>query len=161
MLSITKMISFFLLAIAGLSGLIGAALSNHIRVKKSSQEKFICPVGFDCETVIHSRYSKFLGIPNENLGILYYLFVAGSYAIFLFVPSWHGELFSFTVISATTLAFIFSVYLTFIQAVVLRQWCTFCLFSTALCTLIFIVAWSQSDFDFIRFLNFILESVKI
>ena len=55
--------------------LIGLILSSYIFWKKKKSEKLVCFIGQDCDTVIHSRYSKLLfGIPNEILGMVYYGF---------------------------------------------------------------------------------------
>ena len=151
------MTSFILITIYGLAGLGGVLLSNFIRRKKTAKEILVCPAGFDCESVIHSKYSKFLGIPVENLGILYYLSVTIGYGVFLFSPERSSDVYSFFMLSLTVAAFLFSVYLTFIQAVVLREWCTLCLLSALLSTLIFISIWSITSLDIISFADSILE----
>jgi uncharacterized membrane protein len=140
--------------------LVGLTLAFYIHHKKAVREKFICPAGFDCETVIYSKYSKFLGVPVEDIGIIYYLVVAFSYATFLLFPQWDSESFSFTILSITTLAFIFSVYLTYIQAVLLKEWCTWCLLSAKLCTLIFIAVWLASDLEIIEFIDSTLQNIS-
>lgn len=153
-------VHFLILSLAGLAGTFGVALSDFIRRKKSANEEIICPAGFDCQTVVNSKYSKFLGIPVENLGIFYYLIIALSYASFLVFPGWHHEFFSFFILAITTLAFLFSIYLTYIQIVVLKQWCTFCLISLVLCVIIFISAWVATDFDLIAFLNSVIQHLS-
>ncbi len=150
------MSSFFVITLTALAGLFGVWLSEYIRRKKALREAIVCPAGFDCQTVITSRYSKFFGIPVENLGILYYSFVSISYAFFLFFPFLHNDLFSFFVLAITTLAFIFSIYLTFIQVIVLNQWCTVCLASAFLCSVIFVSVWTSTDLDIIAFLDSIV-----
>ncbi|MEX2054859.1 MAG: hypothetical protein WD972_01630, partial [Candidatus Andersenbacteria bacterium] len=52
----------------------------------------------------------------------------------------------------STSAFLFSLYLTFIQGVTLRQWCTWCLCSAALCTLIFLLNLSTFNYNIIPLL---------
>jgi uncharacterized membrane protein len=152
-------ISLFHIAVVFLS-LGGLLLASYIHHKKFIREKFICPAGFDCETVIYSKYSKFLGIPVENIGIIYYLLVALSYTALLIFPQWNSDIFSFTVLSMTTLAFIFSVYLTYTQAVLLKEWCTWCLLSALLCTLIFMAVWLTSDLNTIEFINSAIQNIS-
>lgn len=155
------MVNFFVIILIGLLGLVGVWLSDYIRRKRVSKEKLVCPIGFDCQTVVTSKYSKFFGIPVENLGILYYLLVSISYAVFLFFPKLHHEFFSFAILSVTILAFLFSIYLTFIQLVVLGRLCSLCLASGALCALIFIFAWTSTNLDIIGFLNSVIQILPL
>lgn len=130
----------------------GFLLAFYIRHKKKAKEGLICPIGADCDAVIYSEYSKFFGIPVEMLGLFYYGIVAVSYGVFLVLPQLAGisAVFGILVISAS--AFLFSLYLTFIQAFALKQWCTWCLTSAGLCTLIFAFAFRGSQFGFIPLL---------
>lgn len=63
----------------------GLIIAYYIYQTKKNKQQPICPLGSDCNAVIQSRYSKFLGIPLEYLGILYY-FVVLSTSGFSFVP---------------------------------------------------------------------------
>lgn len=77
-----------------------------------------------CYKVQHSKYSKTLGIPNSYAGfgmyvlilILLYLFVAGS------IPLWPLQ-------AIVAFGFLFSLYFLYIQAFVLRAFCTWCVLS--------------------------------
>lgn len=93
-----------------------------------------------CEKVQKSKYSKTFGIPNSYLGFLMLTLILlftlmYSNGIISFVPS-------FIIIAA---GFLFSTYFLYIQAFVLKAFCTWCVLSfivfTALlitgCTLIF------------------------
>lgn len=131
----------------------GFLLAFYIRHKKQSREKMVCPLDSDCDAVIYSQYSKFLGFPVELLGIFYYSLVAVSYAVFLVLPNLATPLAVFGVLAATTSAFLFSLYLTFIQAFSLRQWCTWCLGSAGLCSIIFLSAIFGSELGFISLLE--------
>ena len=115
----------------------GFLLASYIRHKKVSNEILVCPLKSNCETVIFSNYSKLFGIPVEILGILYYLTITLAYVFFLVVPISMPQLLVLGVSSLTVLAFLFSLYLTFVQAFALKQWCTWCLISAGLCTAIF------------------------
>lgn len=131
----------------------GFLLAFYIRHKKRSKEKLVCPVGANCDLVVHSEYSRFLGLPIEILGMCYYASIALFYAaVFVF----HHSDFSALIVIAfgmSTLAFLFSVYLTFIQAFTLKQWCTWCLTSAVFCTLIFLVSFNQLHFGPALFKN--------
>lgn len=123
----------------------GFLLAFYIWHKKSSSEKLVCPIGADCDAVVHSKYASFFGIPVEVLGIFYYGLVGVSYGIFLAVPALVSAVVLFFVLTASAAALLFSLYLTFIQAVLLRQWCTWCLLSAGFCIFIFGAALAGSD----------------
>lgn len=123
-----------------LAALTGLAVSLYLRhKKKTSTNQMACPMDGSCEKVVSSEYSKFLGIPVELMGILYYILISLSYVFFLLgpeVPSW----FVFFVIVSSISAVLFSAYLTFIQAFALRMWCTLCLYSALMCGIIMALA---------------------
>jgi len=141
-----------------LGSLCGLAIAGYIHRKKVAGAKLVCPIGTDCQAVIYSRYSKFLEIPVENLGVFYYLLTALSYTLLLFFPNGNTESFSFAILALTTVAFIFSLYLLFVQIIVLRRWCTWCLGSAILCTIIFISVWSVSSLNLVSFINSIINN---
>lgn len=117
--------------------LIALYIRHH---KKNVEEALICPLKANCDTVIHSNYSEFLGIPVEVLGMLYYGLVALSYGLFIVFPAVATDLSVFLIHLASILAFIFSVYLTLVQAFVLKNWCTWCLISAFLSASIFLTS---------------------
>lgn len=116
----------------------GFILAFYIRHKKASNEKMVCPIGADCDVVVHSEYSRFFGIPVEILGMFYYGTTAFLYGgILLF----HHSVYSYFVsagLAFSSVALLFSLYLTFIQAFTLKQWCSWCLTSAVFCAIIFL-----------------------
>lgn len=125
---------YILIALAAFSGLI---LTIYIHHKKRYHEPMVCPLGTDCTTVVTSEFSHFLGVPVEWWGMLYYATIFATYVSVLVIPTAIEWGLLVMVVPLSLGAFLFSVYLTFIQAVTLRQWCTWCLISAGLCTLIF------------------------
>ena len=138
------MISYVIIIFIAFAGFLLAA---YIRHKKVSKETLICPLRANCDTVIFSDYSKFFGIPVELLGMAYYLTIAVAYGVFVSVSAEMPQLLVFGVFSATVVAFLFSLYLTFVQAFALKQWCTWCLISASICTVIFGLAILASSYD--------------
>lgn len=134
--------------------LAGLILATYIfSTKKEKKKKLICPMGGHCDTVVGSQYSSFLGLPVELMGILYYGFIILAYGLPMIVPGIFGDTAMFFITFFTVGAFGFSVYLTFVQAFVLRNWCTWCLFSAGFSTLIFITAVFGAEFPLVEMLS--------
>lgn len=112
----------------------------------------VCPLNGECEVVTTSKYSKFFGIPVELLGILYYGLIVFVYVLHNLIPWLLSDTVLFFVVGMTIGAFIFSLYLIFIQAFVLKKWCTWCLFSAGFSTFIFITAIFGTQIDVVGFL---------
>jgi uncharacterized membrane protein len=129
-------ISYVIIIFVAFSGFLLAA---YIRHKKVSKETLVCPLRSNCGTVIFSDYSRFFGVPVELLGMAYYLIVAVVYGVFLAAPISMPQFVVFGIFSMTIAAFLFSLYLTFIQAFALKQWCAWCLVSAGFCTVIFLL----------------------
>jgi len=127
----------------GISGLLLSLYLVHI---KTSGKRMVCPTGSDCNKVIFSQYSKFFGIPLEYIGVLYYLLIIALYSALIFVPGLIPNFVIFGVFVVTAGAFLFSLYLTSIQAFALKEWCMWCLLSAVLSTTIFMVALSSLSF---------------
>lgn len=122
----------------------GFGIAFFIRIKKE---------GGGCDPVICSNYSEFLGIPNELLGVIYYILIAGGYGLLLVFPQLMIPPIVFGLIVLSSLALLFSLYLFFVQALILKKWCRWCLLALALNVLIFAVVVLSSDFNFVAFLE--------
>lgn len=136
----------------------GFLIASYIRHhKKNIAEALVCPLKANCDTVIHSDYSKIFGIPVEVLGMIYYSLIAVGYGLAIIFPNLETPIVASGLMFATVCAFVFSIYLTLIQAFALRNWCTWCLFSAAICFLIFILAATDSPLFSGLYSNFILS----
>ncbi len=116
-------------------GLFGFLLASYIHRKKSAKKKLVCPMRSNCETVIHSDYSKILGVPVEVLGMCYYAFIALSYGVYHI--TYTSPIFLIVLSGISLSAVIFSTYLISLQAFVIKQWCTWCLCSAMTSAIIF------------------------
>lgn len=123
-------IMLFLFAFAGFF------VARHIYKHKKSGAPLVCPIKFDCNSVVHSDYSKFLGIPLEKLGMAYYAVATLGYFILIFIANLPRFLVGILVLSSL-FAFIFSIYLIIIQLFVLKKGCSWCFTSAFICILIF------------------------
>jgi len=119
----------------------GWSIAFHIRRKKNRTEKLVCPLNSNCETVVHSRYSTFLGLPLEWWGLGYYSLIALAHLALLFSsPAPAILILPMLVLWLTVFAFLFSFYLTYVQAAKLHEWCAWCLISALFCSIIFLTS---------------------
>ena len=132
-------------------GFAGFFLAFSIWSKKQEKKPLVCPMKSNCNVVVHSRFSVFAGIPLEVIGMIYYAFVIFSHVLFL-IFGIHSEILIFISLFASATAFLFSIYLTSIQAFVLKQWCVWCLTSAFLCLIIFLTTVLTIDFNLNQFL---------
>jgi uncharacterized membrane protein len=110
--------------------LLGFLVSAYLRGKKVKNEPPYCFLRLNCSEVIYSRYSKTFGLANELVGTLYFL---GIFLVTLLGFSQIPFIKQGLTLSSAAAA-IFSLYLIFIQAVILKKWCEWCLIS-ALCSI--------------------------
>lgn len=117
-------------------GLAGFLLAAFMWNKKRQRKEFTCPLKGKCHEVINSDYSKIFGIAVEKLGMLYYALIIVGYSL-LVMELLEFSLLNQSLLVATGLAFLFSMYLTYIQFFVLKKICTWCLVSASFCTVLF------------------------
>jgi len=87
-----------------------------------------------CQKVLEGNYSQFLGLPIPLLGSIFFLTLL--FFIFYFI---RFQKLIDLLKSLIIIGFIFSVYLLYLQAFVVKSWCIFCLFSAFICFSIFIL----------------------
>lgn len=133
--------SFIIIALS----CIGFAIAAFIHSKTKTQEVLVCPLDTDCDTVVHSRHARLLGVPVTVWGMIYYGITLLGSLFLLSVPMLQFPGIPFLLMVASMIAFFFSLYLTAIQAFVLRQWCSWCLVSAGTALLIFIIAILRLD----------------
>lgn len=124
--------------IAILVAFFGFSIASHIFFKKEKKKPLICPMRANCDVVIHSAYSKTLGMRNELVGMFYYMGVILLHGVFLFVPIAYDSKIYFFIYTISLGAFLFSAYLISVQAFILKEWCTWCILSAIASTIIFI-----------------------
>ena len=89
-----------------------------------------------CERVQKSKYSKTFGIPNPYLGLGMLLSI-----LVLVVLYSQGTLSLLPVKILVTFGFLFSLYFLYIQAAVIRAYCTWCVVSAIVFAILFILQW--------------------
>lgn len=110
--------------------LVGLVNATYLLYKKARNEKLTCFIGHDCDSVTKSKYGHIFGIPNEVVGIGFYVLV-----LVLFFLSWLGVAsilgipLGALLLTLAIPASLTSLYLLGIQALVLKKWCDWCILS--------------------------------
>lgn len=138
----------------------GFFLAWYIRHHKVHDKVMVCMLDSDCHKVVHSDYSTLFWIPLEFWGMWYYGITVVAHSALLFAPHMASDFLIATLLLLTLIAFLFSMYLTSLQAFVLKEWCTWCLISATLCTLIFILAASTSPLSLAELTRVFLEAFR-
>jgi uncharacterized membrane protein len=99
-----------------------------------------CAIGetFDCDVVNKGPYSKLFGIPVSLVGILGYAFLGA--AAFLKLRDEKDKMLTIFLVSASTIGFGFTLYLSGLEAFVLHTWCLLCLTSQGIMAMIFLLS---------------------
>ncbi|MBT6401395.1 vitamin K epoxide reductase family protein [candidate division WWE3 bacterium] len=119
--------------------LVGLADTLYIVKHTRKDNPLICPIGFECNEVVNSNYATFLGFKNDIIGVLFYIGMLFGGLALIFLPDYYALLTSLFKI-ATFGAALFSLYLTYIQAFKLKNFCLYCLFSAGSSIGLFITA---------------------
>jgi len=111
--------------------IIGFAVSFYIFYSKKYDKPMHCVIGQDCDAVVKSKYGKTFGIENTIPGMIYYVLVF-AYAAFLLLNRniFKEDIIYYFVVIASIGSVLFSVYLTAMQAFVLKKWCEYCIVSS-------------------------------
>ena len=121
--------------------IIAMIIAGYLTYLKYANVDAICLESgpFDCGTVLNSVYSEINGIPIALLGLIVDVVVL---VLLLLEPrvdflKQNGAIFIFGVV---LFAFIYSVYLVYLQAAVILAFCPWCLTHELLITILFIIA---------------------
>lgn len=118
---------YFTLALAGFADAV------YLTVKHVYQADAGCPIAEGCDTVLKSEFATFMGIPLAYLGLAYYLIAV------IGITAYHQSEKTDVLKGLFLLnlgGFSFSLWLVYLQAFVLNAFCTWCLFSALVTTLL-------------------------
>ena len=108
----------------------------YLTVKHFTGSALQCSVFDGCDAVTSSKYAEILGIPLALLGALYYL---GIFFGAILLHTTKNRTIAILLSFATILGFLTSIVLVYLQAIVLEQYCEYCMLSALSSTLIFIL----------------------
>lgn len=107
---------------------IGISETAYLIQKRIASQKPVCPIGENCALVLSSKYNKIFMIPNDVLGLLFY--VTASFITAFLVIGIEPRLFWTAVIKiAISFGALLSLFFTYLQWRVIRAWCFWCIMS--------------------------------
>ena len=115
--------------------LLGIVNTVYLIWKSRMKEPLVCPIGQDCNKVLDSKWNKIFFIKNDILGLLFYIGIITGAVLLLFN---FDEIIKTILIFASGIAVLFSIFLVFIQAKIIKNYCFYCLISAFINVLIFL-----------------------
>jgi uncharacterized membrane protein len=114
--------------LAALFTLVGLGVSTYLSVVEAMGTGPSCGVGGGCQTVAASVYSRLMGIPVAYIGVAgYSAMLIGVLAAIGIQPA--PVRLQIIVLAAAAAGFLFSVYLTAVQAFFIGAFCVYCITS--------------------------------
>ena len=119
--------------------ILGLLVATYMTVYKLTDNDAMCIGSGGCSVVNASRYSEVNGIPVALIGV-------GGYAAILALlflerrPGFFQENGTMILFGISLVGFLFTLYLIFVEIVLIKAYCPFCLTSQAVMTIIFILS---------------------
>lgn len=127
------------MAIALLS-LIGALVAAYLVAHSFGLTgPLVCGIG-ECETVQSSRWAKVGPVPVSLIGLVGYLALLALSLLGLQPERRASRGLSGLILAGSSFGFAASLWLTYLEAFVIRAWCQWCVISAVLMTLIFVAS---------------------
>ena len=120
--------------------IIGFAVSFYIYYTKKYDKPMYCPIGQDCDAVVKSEYGKTFGIENTVPG-MFYFFIIFVYGVGVLANRnlFKANIIYYLIVGASVASVLFSIYLTGVQAFILKKWCEYCIVSSIASLLILLI----------------------
>ena len=114
--------------VAALLSLFGLADAFYLTIEHVTGQSVRCTIVSGCSEVLSSRYAVVAGIPLAMIGAAAYFTVFSLATLAAFGYRIAGTLLT----PLVALMFLVSLWLIYLQAFVIRQFCQYCLFSAAI-----------------------------
>jgi uncharacterized membrane protein len=120
---------------------IGIIVSSYLSYSHLSNTSVVCVEGseFDCGLVQSSVYSKLFGVPIAYLGLLTYLML-GALLLLEDRSELIAEYGTIMIFGITLFAFLYSIWLVYVQVFILQALCQWCLTHEVVMTILFVVS---------------------
>ena len=112
-----------------LLSLAGVGLSGYLLSFRLLERPVVCLTGSGCSEVNASEYSALFGIPVSAYGLLLYLVLAVLAFLWLRTGAQVPEWITLSSFGLSLAGFLFSAYLTWVAAFIIRAYCSWCLIS--------------------------------
>jgi uncharacterized membrane protein len=124
-----------LYVVAALLSLVGIADALYLTIEHLTGQSVRCTIISGCSAVLSSQYAVVAGVPLAAIGAAAYFTVFSLAILTLFGYHWAGKIMRAMVITM----FAISVWLIYLQAFVIREFCQYCLLSAAITTGLLVV----------------------
>lgn len=121
--------------VAALLSLFGLADALYLTIEHVTGQSVKCTIISGCSEVLSSPYAVVAGIPLAALGVAAYFTVFSLATLAAFGYRAAGTLLT----PLITVMFFVSIWLIYLQAFVIREFCQYCLFSAAITTVLLVV----------------------
>ena len=125
-----------LYVVAALLSLVGLADALYLTIEHITGQSVRCTIISGCSAVLSSPYAVVAGIPLAAVGAAAYFTVFSLAILTLFGYLWAAKLMQVMVFTMFGL----SLWLIYLQAFVIREFCQYCLLSAAITTALLVVA---------------------
>lgn len=115
-----------------LVSVVGLADATYLTITHYTRALVPCNFTHACEAVLTSKYATVLGVPVAAFGVVFYMV-----ALIMLVHFLRHKTYHWSFLVWTGIGFGSTLYLFYIQAVVLQAFCQYCLLSALTSTLLF------------------------
>ena len=121
--------------------IVGLGVAGYLSYVETFQVEAYCGVVGDCNTVQQSEYARLFGIlPIGVLGLFGYVLIFAAWAVSQFAKGKWGDYASLAQLLLTTIATLFSMYLTFLEPFIIGATCLWCLSSAVISTILMLLS---------------------
>jgi len=127
-----------------LLALVGVLVSTYLMLHRLGYiGSLACGVDGGCSTVQSSEFATFVGIPVPLVGLVGYGALM-AVALASISPRWQdSRALAALLFGMAGVGFLFSAYLTALEAFVIHAWCRWCVASAIIATLVFLLALAE------------------
>lgn len=118
-------------------------------------------MGGNYNDVLDGKFSKFFDIEIEMIGLVYYFFLLIGYVWLTFFGAINYSALLTYLLIVTTIGFLFSLYLIFVQLVYTKKWCYWCLTSSIVTIIIFVLSLFSLETYQNLVIIFLYEKIKV
>jgi len=124
-----------LYVVAALLALVGLADALYLTIEHVTGQSVRCTIISGCSAVLSSPYAVMAGVPLAAVGAAAYFTVFSLAILTIFGYHWAAKLMQVMVFTMFGL----SLWLIYLQAFVIREFCQYCLLSAAITTVLLVV----------------------